>query len=743
MKLLLRILKYLGFFLLVIVILLGLSLIKSVNYREYSVRADKDAFPGIVSKQDVEDLAVKLVSEMTTEEKLSQMYGEGYFWGIQKFAANFLIKKKFPHIYVGQNDRLRIPPWVLSDGPRGAVVVKGSTSFPCAMARGASWDIDLERRVADVVGIEMRINGVNYAAAPCINLLRNPLWGRAQETYGEDPWHLGAFGVAFVRSIQQHNVMACPKHYALNSIENSRWYVNVCADERTLREVYLPHFKKVVQEGGTASIMSAYNKLNGDFCGENSYLLTDILRGDWGFEGFVSTDWLMGLHDGIKGVKAGLDVEMPFKNHYGKEVKKALHNGLITEAEINTIVTRILKTRLPYAILPDHMEYKPELKASENHIKLSREVAEKSMVLLKNEGVLPLSGSTDKKVAVIGWIADLENTGDLGSSNVRSKYVVTPLQGIKNYVEALGGIVLFQDGSNLDESKKLADEADAVIVVVGFTREDEGEYIGRPDKGKDHNLPANGIGGDRQNLKLPESEEQLIMALKKVNPKTAVTLVGGSAINMEDWRADVPAIIYAWYAGMEGGNALARVIFGDVNPSGKLPFSIPKDENDLPAFDRYAENAEYGYFHGYALFEKKGIQTSFPFGFGLSYTTFQYGAPVIQSADLTVTDTLRVSVMVTNTGDVAGEEIAQMYIGFANSAVERPVKLLRGFDKCEINPGQTVTINFEIPINELSWYNPESNAWEIELMKYELYTGSSSSMADLQQSTFSLSSISK
>ncbi len=743
MKLLLKILKYLGFFLLAIVLLAGLSIIIAFNYKKYDVRAGADAFPGVETKQDVEELAVKLVSEMTLEEKLDQMYGEGYFWGIQKFAWNFLVRKKFPHVYVGRNDRLNIPPWVLSDGPRGAVVVKGSTSFPSAIARGASWDTDLERRVADVVGIEMRINGVNYAAAPCINLLRNPLWGRAQETYGEDPWHLGQFGVAYVQSIQQHHVMACPKHYALNSIENSRMYVDVSIGERTLHEVYLPHFKKVIQEGGAASLMSAYNKVNGDYCGENRVLLTDILRDDWGFKGFVSTDWFMGLHDGVKGVKAGLDVEMPFKNHYGKELKKAIANGSVTEAEINTIVTRILKTRLPYAILPDKMEYNPELKASEGHTTLAREVAEKSMVLLKNEGVLPLSKPAGIKVAVIGRIAGMENTGDMGSSNVRSEYVITPCQGIKRYVEGIGGTVLLNDGSDLEESIKLANEVDAVIIVVGFTRKDEGEYMGRGKKGKDHNAPAGGIGGDRQNLNLPKSDEQLIMALKTVNPKTVVTFVGGSAINMEGWREDVPAILYAWYAGMEGGNALARVIFGDVNPSGKLPFSIPGDENELPEFDRYAERARYGYYHGYTLFDKKVSQASFPFGYGLSYTSFRYDTPVIQSTGLTVNDTLRVSVKVTNSGDVDGEEVVQMYVGFSHSAIDRPVKLLRGFDKVSINKEQTVTVDFNLPVQELAWYNSDSRSWEIEMMEYELYTGSSSSTADLQQTTFSISQAGK
>ena len=739
LRVLIKILKYLGIILLAIIVLLGLSLLKSVNYKEYDVRADHGAFPEVTTPQDFEKLAVDLVEQMTLEEKLDQMYGEGFFWGIQKFIWNFAVKKKFPHVYVGGNERLNIPPWVLSDGPRGAVVVKGSTAFPCAMARGASWDTELERQVADVIGIEMRINGVNYAAAPCINLLRNPLWGRAQETYGEDPWHLGRFGVAYVKSIQEHNVMACPKHYTLNNIENSRWYVDVSVDERTLREVYLPHYKKVVQEGGTASLMTSYNKVNGDYCSENRVLNTEILREDWGFEGFISTDWLLGMHDGVKAVKAGCDVEMPFRNHYGRELDEALENGTITEEEIDVIVTRILKTRLPYAILPDKMKYDPALKACKAHTDLARKVSEKSMVLLKNEGVLPLPIPAGKKVAVIGRIADVENTGDIGSSNVRSTYVVTPYQGIKQYVENAGGEVLFHDGSDLAAAKEVAQQADVVILIVGYTRHNEGEYAGRMEPGKDHNEAPRGSGGDRRDMRLLASDEELINSLKDVTPHTVVTYIGGSAINMEDWKSGVPAILYAWYAGMEGGNALARILFGEVNPSGKLPFAIPVKETDLPEFDRYAETANYGYYHGYALFDKKGIETAYPFGFGLSYTSYAYEEPVIESADLTKQDTLRVSVNITNTGEVAGEEVIQMYVGFANSAVDRPVKLLRGFDKVLINPGEKITVDFDLPAEELAWYNPDIGSWEIEGMVYELYTGSSSSMEDLQGTSFSIS----
>ena len=233
------------------------------------------------------------------------------------------------------------------------------------------------------------------------------------------------------------------------------------------------------------------------------------------------------------------------------------------------------------------------------------------------------------------------------------------------------------------------------------------------------------------------------MALKTVNPKTVVTFVGGSAINMEAWKTDVPAILYSWYAGMEGGNALARMIFGDVNPSGKLPFSIPANENELPEFNRYAGSASYGYYHGYTLFDKKASHLSFPFGYGLSYTSFRYDAPMIRSAELTVTDTLRVSVNVTNSGDVDGEEVVQMYVGFSNSAIDRPVKLLRGFHKVYINPVETVTVGFDLPVKELAWYNPDSGSWEIELMEYELYTGSSSAVNNLQQATFTISSVGK
>jgi beta-glucosidase len=421
-------------------------------------------------------------------------------------------------------------------------------------------------------------------------------------------------------------------------------------------------------------------------------------------------------------------------------LEKALENGTVSEAEIDEIVTRILKTRLPYAILPDKMDYDPALKASKEHTELAREVAEKSMVLLKNQNVLPLQDPSGKKIAVIGRIADVENTGDMGSSNVRSPYVVTPFQGIKNYVENAGGEVLFHEGKKMDEAAEIAKSADAVILVVGYTRHDEGEYGGRMEPNKDHHEPPRGFGGDRRDMGLLESDVELIHALKNLCPNTVVTYVGGSAINMEEWKSAVPAILYTWYAGMEGGNALARVLFGEVNPSGKLPFAVPADEGNLPEFDRYAETAEYGYYHGYTLFDKEDIEVAYPFGYGLSYTTFECMPPVIESTQMGKDDTLRVTVGVTNTGDYLGEEVVQMYVGFSNSKVERPVKLLRGFDKVAVLPGDTFTVALELPIKELAWYNPATSSWEIEEMDYELYTGKSSAKEDLKETSFTITS---
>ncbi len=747
-KILLSFLALLAILLLVI----GLLLFRAIYYPQYDVKAEQDRFPAIHTEADARLLAEELVAEMTLDEKLEQMWGERPFMGYLKAATSFLMLDRFPHVYVGRNERLGIPPWVLSDGPRGAVVGKGNTAFPVAMARSAAWDRELEGRVADVIGKEMRANGTNYNAAPCINTLWHPAWGRAQETYGEDPWLLGELAVAYTRSVQQHHVMACPKHFALNNIENSRFYVDVTLDERTLREVYLPHFKKVIQQGEAASLMSSYNRVRGEYASQNRPLLTDILRDDWGFDGFVSTDWILGLHDGVKGVKAGLDVEMPFRNHYGDELEEAIERGEVSEREIDEIVTRILKTRLPYALADDTMVYDESLKAADEHVALAREVAEKSMVLLKNEQVLPFEDPAGKDVLVIGNIADLPNTGDRGSSHVRNDNIVTPYAGIRDYVTAQGGTTTLYDrfddetgAYDYEEAAAMARESDQVVLIAGYTHHDEGEYldmdltgeVGPPDPDEIAD-PDDIAGGDRFSLDLKPEDEELIRAVTAANPRTAVVLVAGSAVTMSAWQDHAPAILYSWYAGMEGGNALAGILFGEVNPGGKLPFTIPQHQDQLPPFEPFAEQVHYDYYHGYTLFDKEEMEPAFPFGFGLSYTDFEYREPSSSRSSYHSNDTLSFSVMVRNIGDRAGDEIVQLYIGYPESEVERPVKLLRGFDKVYLQPGEQKSVDFQLPASELAWYNPELSTWVTETTTYDFHVGASSDPDALVSGSFEL-----
>ena len=357
------------------------------DYKTISLKANQNLFKKRIWEINTDSLSEKILSQMSLEEKIDQMYGEKMIESIPKFLGNYLFKNRFAHIYAGKNDRLNIPPWVLSDGPRGARVLdkkNAVTTFPVGMARASSWNVDLEYKVHEVIAKEMRANKTNYAATPCINLLRHPSWGRAQETYGEDPWLLGEFGLAAVKAIEKHNVMACPKHFALNSIENSRWKIDVSVDERTLREVYLPHFKKVIQKGKPASLMSAYNQVRGEYCGSNYELLTKILREDWGFEGFVSTDWIWGIYDAKKAIKAGLNVEMPWQDEYNyNKIKSLIKSGEILISDIDKLVLNTLKTRLKYAFSYDSIDYNDNLILDSSHINLARIAAEESMVLIK------------------------------------------------------------------------------------------------------------------------------------------------------------------------------------------------------------------------------------------------------------------------------------------------------------------------------------------------------------------------
>jgi beta-glucosidase len=726
-------------------LIMGIFYIWVLGQRVQSVNPGNYPWGKNMTDKKINQTTVQLLSKMTIEEKIAQLYGEKY--ALLKMGVGLIFNRSLGRIQSGYNERLNIPPFVFTDGPRGVVYVDDATCFPVAIARGASWDKDLEYRIGDVIGKEARAAGTNYFGGLCINLLRHPSWGRSQETFGEDPYHLGEMGLALMKGVQQNNVMACAKHYALNSIENSRFYVNVEADERTLREVYLPHFKKCVDKG-LASIMSAYNNFRGELCGQNDYLMNQVLRNDWGFKGFVTSDWLYGLENTVKGIKAGMDVEMPIPKHYTQEkILKAIDDGEISEADIDKMVGRILRTKLDYITRIDPIPYPKDLLASEEHRNLARESAEKSMVLLKNEGnILPLNKAENKKIAVLGKLANVPNIGDHGSSWVTPPYVIAPLQGIKDYLGD-DAEVIYSDGQDLEEAKEMARSADAVILVAGFEHSDEGEYVvvstdmdyvKRPrtreeeeQKKKDKKWFELFIGGDRLDLNLKQRDTMVLEAVVDENPNIVVVLVSGGAITMEAWKDKVPGILLMWYAGMEGGGALANILFGEVCPSGKLPFTIPKNMDQLPFFEAFAEEIEYGYYHGYTLFEKKNKVAAFPFGFGLSYTQFKYEDMKVITPVVATSDTLEVSVNLNNIGDRTGKATTQLYIGFANSSIDRPVKILREFEKTSLEPGQSKTIGFSVPIEDLAWYNPESQSWEIEKMEYEVYVGGSSNSDDL------------
>lgn len=717
-----------------IVLLLGIWIL----YARFSPAPDPYAYasfwPENLTFQQADEIAQDLVAQMTLDEKLGQMSGDLTGLSFYRFVTSFLAFGKIPIVAAGENERLHIPPFTFSDGPRGVVVTE-ATAFPVAMARGATWNRNLEFRVGDAIGEEMRSAGATYFGGVCLNLLRHPRWGRAQETFGEDPWHVGQMGVSLINGVQRHHVMACAKHYALNSIENSRFKVDVSVDERTLREVYLPHFKRAV-DAGVASVMSAYNKVRGDFCGENRYLLTDILRDDWKFEGFVSSDWFNGLHDPVKGVRAGLDVEMPIPQHYRKEeIEPALEAGDVSIAQIDEMVRRIVRTKLLYLTKTDRQSYSADLLASESHQQLARQVAEESIVLLKNENqALPLSTETIRSIAVIGALAEQENTGDRGSSGTHPPHVVTILDGLRQFADGRFSVT-FDPGDDVGTAKQAAADADVVLFVVGYTREDEGEFLNLGGN-EDPAAKAWGRTGDRPSLSLKPHDQELLLAALPENPNAIVALIGGSAILTHEWDRLTPAILLAWYPGMRGGEALSNILFGNVSPSGKLPLTIPKTESDLPFFQADIDSIRYEYYHGYTKLDKEQIEAAYPFGFGLSYTTFAYSNLRMDKDRMAIDDTVRVSVDVTNTGAVAGREIVQLYVGFEQSSVDRPVKLLRGFHKEEIGPNQTTTVTIPVAIKDLAWYDPEVRQWQIERMTYDVFVGGTSRKDDLLAGTF-------
>ncbi|MCA9639734.1 MAG: glycoside hydrolase family 3 C-terminal domain-containing protein [Polyangiaceae bacterium] len=633
------------------------------------------------------------LGQMSLEEKVAQMHG----------TVLFAADKVYP---TADNERLGIPGFRMVDGPRG-VAVGQTTTFPVGMARGATWDIELEYRVGEAMGAETAARGANVLLAPTINILRHPAWGRAQETYGEDVHHLGRMGVAFIQGVQQH-VLASAKHFAANSIEESRFEVSANMGERTLREIYLPHFEAAVKEANVGSVMSAYNKLNQEYCAENRHLLTEILRDDWGYKYFVESDWVFGTHYTAPSLQAGLDIEMPKDNIYGKQLIDGVNDGSLDAKLVDEAVRRILRTKLTFKL--DQPKQVPEsVVASPEHRALALQVARQSLVLLENKNAaLPLKNPTPGEVAVIGSLSDAINLGDAGSSNNDPLDVVTPLAGISARLE---GAPLHIDHDVLTTEDETALGAPKIaIVVVGLTKEDEGESIpGRP-------------GGDRETLGLSAEHQALITRVSELVETTIVVLEGGSAITVAPWVAQVDGLVMAWYGGMNGGTALAEMLWGDFSPSGKLPLSVPLKEQDLVPFDNQALSVDYGYFHGYRQLDHDGLEVQYPFGYGLSYSSFEL-------SDLQVSTNpgaVALTVSLKNTGSVDAAQVIQAYVGYPGSAVERAQRELKAFQRVEVPAGQSVQVELQFPKESLRYWDTASAGWVLEDLDYQVDVGFSS-----------------
>ncbi len=685
--------------------------------------------PKGASDADIATAVDALIGAMTLAEKVGMMSGQGFFASFQASRGRLFAD---PYRAGGGCERLGLEPLYFTDGPRG-VGAGESTCFPVTMARGASFDVDLERRIGEAMGVEIRALGRSMTGAVCVNLLRHPAWGRAQETYGEDPHLLGEMGAALSQGIQAHNVVASVKHFALNSMENARFKVDVQVDERTLREVYLPHFKRIL-DAGCASVMSAYNQVNGEYCGQNRVLLTDILRGEWGFSGFVHSDWVRGVYK-VYGASAGLDVENPEPLVFGAALVAAVEGGQVEPQVIDQACGRILRTQFRMACAEDPLPAYPEdLVACAAHRELAYEAACKGAVLLKNQGVLPFDRDAVKRIAVLGRLARLENTGDGGSSRVCPPYVITALAGIERALPPAAEVIV-ADETDPAAAATAAARSDVCIVVVGYTAEDEGEYIPGDIPLDESVEPAagrrRGFGGDRRSLRLPPDQVALIRAASAANRRTVVVVVAGSAVITPEWDNQAPAILQSFYNGMEGGRALAALLFGDVSPSGKLPFTAPFDEADLPFFDAEADTIRYGPLHGYTLLEDRGAPAAYPFGFGLSYTSFTY-----RSLRTRLTPTaLEVEVAIRNDGAVGADEVTQLYVGFPGAEVKRPRKLLKAFARTPLQPGQTRIVRLRVALDDLRWWDPATRRWRLEAGAHTVFVGGSSASAEALRAT--------
>ncbi len=711
-----------------------------------------------------------LLAQLSLAEKLQLLDGDTPFWSGMVDIALRDASHRHPWP-AGELPRLGLAGLHFVDGPRGVVLVGGATTFPVPIARGASWNPELEERIGAAMAREARSFGANWLAAVCINLLRHPGWGRAQETYGEDPLHVGALGAACSRGIERHAI-ACVKHFALNSIDSSRFLVDVRASARVLHELYLPQFRACVA-AGAGSVMSAYNRVNGIWCGEHPGLLTEILKRRWGFDGLVVTDFIFGLRDGVAGLLAGQDLEMPFRmilqgclaEALEQAQERALEQGPELRQQLLERIDDAVRRQLRLQLRVPAGAFPPELRRCPEHLALAREAARQAIVLLRNapvaaddHPVLPLRqlGS----LAVIGPLADAVNLGDRGSSDTRPPpgAVVTPLQGLRAARPSLA--IAHADGRDCAAAAALAARSDAAALVLGLDWQLEGEHIhpgdiapilrqipppdwllgsrlwprlrprwrrftaliarltsyGSARQGGDF------AAGDRTDLALPPEQVALIRAVVAANPRTVVVLMGGGAILTGDWDQLVPGLLLLWYPGEQGGHALAEVLFGAVSPSGRLPFTIPSEPGQLPSFEPRAPVVLYDLWHGYRRLQRRGLRAAYPFGFGLSYSRFEIGEPVVRLLPGAATpgeagvggDVVELGLTLANVGVMAAAEVVQVYLEPPGLLMERPRRTLVAFQRLHLQPGERRRLSLGIAWRRLACFSEARDGFVLE-----------------------------
>lgn len=644
--------------------------------------------------QPVETRVDDLVSQMTLEEKIYYIGG-----------------KNNGYDRMQPIERLGIPPMKMADGPMGCRNYGPTTAYPGGIALAATWDPEMARKLGIAMGRDCRARGVHFLLMPAVNIYRSPLCGRNFEYMGEDPLLASTIVVPLIQGVQSQDVVTTVKHFACNNQEWDRHHISSDVDERTLREIYLPAFKAAVQIGKVDAVMNAYNLLNGVHCSQNDHLLRDILKGEWGFDGFVISDW-GSTYDAVGAANAGLDLEMPngkFMNY--TNLAPAIQDGRVKLATIDDKVRRLFRKLIARGFL-DRPQVREDIPLNDPFsARAALEGARESIVLLKNnDHTLPLDRHAIKSIAVVGPNSQPAVYGGGGSALCRVFEASSVLDGVR---ELAGTNITVLSSTNAEEAVQLAKQADAAVVCVGFNPKMEGEGSDRP-------------------FELPAGQADLIRAVAAVNPHTVIVINSGGGVAWAGWLDKVPAVLQAWYSGQASGQVVGEILFGDVNPSGKLPATFEQKLEDNPTTPYYHQRADNrspygeGIFVGYRGYDEKNVEPQFCFGHGLSYTEFRYGDVMVTPASVPANGQVTVSVQVENIGKRAGDEVVQLYAHQVKSRVPRPKKELRAFQRISLHPGQKKTVSLTLSVDQLGFYDVNRHGFLVEPGGFDILVGASS-----------------